>query len=61
MYYTYICNSTKKDAKMGPKNKKKIFWIPPTTLQFFGSLVVPEYEKNGDHALSVAKILCRTN
>ena len=47
----------KKMRKWGSKRKKKIFLATPTTPHFFGSLGVAEHGKNGEHALSVAKIL----
>ena len=50
--YTDRCNSTKKDAKMGSTKLKKFF---------FGSLEVPEHEKNGVYALAVAKLFFRPN
>ena len=56
-----MCNSTKKDAKMGSKKLQKFFWGTPTIPHFFGPLGVPEHEKNGEHALSVAKLFCRPN
>ena len=53
---------------MGLKNKKKFIWVTPTTSHFFGSLGVPEHEKNFEHALIrcqtflptklISKILC---
>ena len=50
--YTDMYNSTKTDAKMGSTKLKKFF---------FGSLEVPEHEKNGVYALAVAKLFCRPN
>ena len=31
-------------------------WGTPTTPHLFGSLEVPEHQKNGEHALSAAKL-----
>ena len=58
-----MCNFTKKDPKMWvkKKKKKKKNWGTPSTSHFFGSLGVPEHKKNGEHALSVAKLSCRPN
>ena len=51
----------KKTRKWAPKNKRNFFWGIPTTPHFFGSLEVPEHEKSDVHALSVAKLVCRSN
>ena len=51
----------KKMRKWGSKRKKKNFLGTPTTPHFFGSLGIAEHGKNGEHALSVAKLFCRPN
>ena len=59
-----MCNSHKKDAKMRykkKKKKKKVVWGTPTKPHFFGSLGVPEHEKNGEDAISFAKLFCSPN
>ena len=50
---------SQKDAKIVLKKLKKKIWDTPTIPNFFGFLGVPEHEKNGKHALFVAKLFCR--
>ena len=50
---------SQKDAKTVLKKLKTKFWGSLTIPHFFGSLGVPEYEKNGKHALFVANFFCR--
>ena len=54
-----MCNSLKKDAKV--LKKINFFFGTLTTQDFFGSLGVPELEKIGEQALSVANLFCRPN
>ena len=56
-----MCNSFKRDAKKVLKKNKFFFLGTPTTLDFFGSLGVPEHAKIGEQALSVANLFCRPN
>ena len=58
--YIYICNSTKKNAKMGSKKLKKKILGHTYHTTFFGSLGVLEYEESDEHALSLPYQHCQT-
>ena len=53
-----MCNFHKKTRNQCLKNFFLNFGAP-TIPHFFGFLGVPEHEKNGKHALFVAKLFCR--